>query len=47
MMYVVMYFVVLVFGVLLLNADALYQIHKIGKYEEYFAEAKHFNGKGL
>jgi len=47
MMYVVMYFVVLVFGCLLLNADAIYQSYKLDKYELYFADAKHFNGKGL
>lgn len=47
MLYVVMYVAILVFGVLLFNADAIYQIHRMGKYEEYFAESKHFNGKGL
>ena len=47
MMYVVMYFVVLVFGVLLFNADAIYQIYRVGKYDIWFSKAKHFNGRGL
>lgn len=47
MLYVVMYVVVLVFGVMLFNADAIYQIYKNEKYYKYFYEARHFNGKGL
>ena len=47
MWYVVMFFVVLIVGFLLNNADAIYQIYRNEKYYKYFSEAQHFNGRGL